>query len=115
MLLRGINYDIGTPFRKEELSRPDFDESVVKKEIEIIKNDLHCNAIRISGFDIQRLVQTAKFALEQRLQVWLSPAYIDATTEEATKYLVECAIAAEKLRVRYKRLTLLLDVNTHCF
>ena len=84
MLLRGINYDIGTPFRKDELSRPDFDEPVMRKEIEIIKNDLHCNAIRISGFDIQRLSRTAQFALEQGLQVWLSPAYTDATHEEAT-------------------------------
>jgi hypothetical protein len=37
MLLRGINYDIGTPFRKGELSRPDFDELVVKKEIAILE------------------------------------------------------------------------------
>ena len=37
MLLRGINYDIGTPFRKDELSRPDFNELIIRKEIEIIK------------------------------------------------------------------------------
>ena len=115
MLLRGINYDIGTPFRKGELSRPDFDELVVKREIEIIKNDLHCNVIRISGFDIQRLTQTAEFALEQGLQVWLSPAYIDATTEEATSYLVECAIAAEKLRIKYQNLTFIVGCEYSLF
>lgn len=102
MFLRGINYDVGTPFRKDELSRPEFNEIEVKKEMQIIKNDLHCNAIRISGYDIQRLSKTAEFALEQGLRVWLSPACIDAATEQALNYLTDCAIAAEKLRSNYQ-------------
>ncbi len=104
MALRGINYDIGTPFRKGELSRPDFDESIIKKEIEIIRNDLGCDAIRISGYDIHRLLRASEFALEQGLQVWLSPAYIDATPEEAERYLVDCAKEAEELRKKYNDL-----------
>ena len=101
MLLRGINYDIGTPFRKDELSRPDFDENIIRKEIEIINNELKCNAIRISGYDIQRLSKASEFALEQGMQVWFSPAYPDATKQEAIDYLTDCAIAAEKLREKY--------------
>jgi hypothetical protein len=101
MFLRGINYDIGTPFRKDELSRPDFDEFIIKKEIEIIKNELKCNAIRISGYDIERLSKASEFALEQGMQVWFSPAYPDATKQEAIDYLIDCAIAAEKLREKY--------------
>jgi hypothetical protein len=101
MLLRGINYDIGTPFRKGELSRPDFDDFIIKKEIEIIKNELKCNAIRISGYDIQRLSKASEFALDEGLQVWFSPAYPDATQQEAINYLTDCAIAAEKLREKY--------------
>lgn len=101
MLLRGINYDIGTPFRKDELSRLDFDENTIRKEIEIIKNELKCNAIRISGYDIQRLSKASEFALEEGLQVWFSPAYPDATQQQAIDYLTDCAIAAEKLREKY--------------
>ena len=101
MFLRGINYDIGTPFKKGELTRPEFDEAVIRKEIQIIKDDLHCDAVRISGFNIHRLIMASEFALEQKLQVWLSPAYIDATKEQALEYLTDCSKAAELLRKKY--------------
>jgi hypothetical protein len=115
MFLRGINYDAGTSFRKDELSRPDFDESVIKKEIEIIRNELHCDAIKITGHDVYRLVKTAEFSLEQGLQVWLTPSYIDATNEEALKHLVECAEAAEQLRVKYDRVIFVLGYEYSLF
>jgi hypothetical protein len=102
MFLRGINYDIGTPFWKDELSRPDFIEADVKAEIEIIKNELRCDAVRISGYDVGRLAKAAEFALEQGIQVWLSPAYPDITQKEAIRYWIDCAKAAEKLREKYK-------------
>ncbi|MEO7049040.1 MAG: hypothetical protein ABI091_27295 [Ferruginibacter sp.] len=101
MFLRGINYDVGTEFAKGNSSRPDFDETIVKKEFEIIKNELNCDAVRISGYDIERLSKASVYALEVGLQVWVSPAYIDATSEEALKYLVDCAKAAESLRKKY--------------
>ncbi|GIM47719.1 hypothetical protein DNHGIG_32680 [Collibacillus ludicampi] len=47
---KGINYDVGTFTRgKESSSRDRFDPHIVQREMEIIKNDLHCNAVRISG------------------------------------------------------------------
>jgi len=61
MFLRGINYDVGTEFVKGHLSRPDFDETIVRKEIEIIKNKLNYDAVRISGYELsvcQRLLHT---------------------------------------------------------
>jgi hypothetical protein len=115
MFLRGINYDIGTSFRKDELSRPDFDESIIKKEIDIIKNDLKCNAVRITGHNIQRLSKASEFALEQGLQVWFSPAYPDATREEAIDYLADCAIAAEKLREKYQDLIFVVGCEYSLF
>jgi hypothetical protein len=115
MFLRGINYDIGTSFRKGELSRPDFDEEIIKKEIRIIKNELHCDAIKITGHDIQRLSKATEFALEQGLQVWLTPSYIDATPEEAARHLVDCAIAAEKLRVKYENIVFVLGFEYSIF
>jgi hypothetical protein len=97
---KGINYDVGTYTRgnNNSSSREKFDPEVVKREIEIIKNTLHCNAIRISGQDLSRLMMAAEFAAEQGLEVWFSPAYIDATEQETLLYFAECAMAAEKLR-----------------
>lgn len=100
MFLRGLNYDVGTSFRKGELSRPGFEEEEIKKEIGIIKHELHCDAIKITGHDVERLSKATEFALDEGLQVWLTPSYIDATQDEALQHLITCAIAAEKLRTK---------------
>jgi hypothetical protein len=115
MFLKGINYDVGSYFRKGKLSRPDFIEADIRKEIGIIKHELHCEAIRISGFDIQRLVRASEFALEEGLQVWLSPACIDLTTDEALKHVAECAKAAEQLRLRHANLVLVVGCEYSLF
>jgi hypothetical protein len=100
-LHKGINYDIGTFTRgKESSSRDLFDPVIVQHEIEIIKNDLHCNSIRISGQDITRLTTTAEYALQQGLEVWFSPAFVDADEQETLTYFTDCAKAAEKLRAK---------------
>lgn len=62
---KGINYDIGTFTRgKESSSRDHFDPAIVEREMKIIKNDLHCNAIRISGQDITRLSLASEYAMQ---------------------------------------------------
>ena len=96
---KGINYDVGTFTRgKGSSSRDIFTPAIVKREMEIIKHDLHCNAIRISGQDLGRLTVAAEFAIQQGLEVWFSPALIDATEPEMLTYFAECSRAAEKLR-----------------
>jgi hypothetical protein len=98
---KGINYDVGTFTKgKESSSRDKFDPAIVKREMEIIKNDLHCNAVRISGQEISRLVMASEFAIQQGLEVWFSPAYIDADEQETLSYFGVCAKAAEKLRTQ---------------
>jgi hypothetical protein len=92
---KGINYDVGTNTRgKESSSRDLFNPAIVKREMEIIKNDLHCNAIRISGKDLGRLTMAAEFAIQQGLEIWFSPAFNDATEQETLAYFAECAKAA---------------------
>lgn len=101
MKRKGINYDVGIyPFGEKRPSRPTFDPVVVQREIEIIRRDLHCNAIRIVGRDLDRLVTAAGFALDQGLEVWFSPALHEATQQETLTYFTECAKAAEVLRQR---------------
>lgn len=43
--------------------RPKFDPKTVHRELGIIMDDLHCNAIRIRGLDIDRLVTASEDAL----------------------------------------------------
>jgi hypothetical protein len=102
---KGINYDVGTFTRgQQSSSRDQFDPDIVRREMEIIKNDLHCNAVRISGQDISRLTVAAEFAIQQGLEVWFSPAYIDANEQETLIYFAECAKAAEQLRMKSPQL-----------
>ena len=108
MKLKGINYDAGIQFHQDDLSRPTFDPAIMHRELEIIKKDLHCNAVRISGTEIARLVATAEDALQQGLEVWLSPFLPDKDPEETLEYIVNCAAAAEKLRQQWPQLVFIL-------
>ncbi|GKU27509.1 abortive infection protein [Clostridium folliculivorans] len=103
---KGINYDVGTFTRGKSgpSSRDIFNPAQVKKEMRIIKNDLHCNSIRISGMDIERLTLASEYALMEGLEVWFSPANVDADENETIDYFIECAKAAEKLRNEYNNI-----------
>jgi len=83
--------------------RPKFEPNVVQRELEIIRKDLHCNAVRICGLDIDRLVTASEDALTQGLEVWLSPEMWDKTQEETLQYITQAAVAAEQLRRRYSQ------------
>ncbi len=95
---KGICYDVGTVFANNRSTRADFDPAIVRRELEVIKNDLHCTAIRLCGQDLGRLTTAAEYALAQGLAVWFSPLLVDATIPDTLVYLAECAKAAEKLR-----------------
>jgi hypothetical protein len=81
--------------------RPDFDPKIVHRELEIIKNDLHCNAVRLQGLDIDRLVIAAEDALQQGLEVWFSPEMWDQEPDETRAHVVKGAVRAEELRLRW--------------
>lgn len=113
---KGINYDVGTFTRgKEVSSREIFDLAVVEREMEIIKNELHCTSIRISGQDINRLTAAAEYALKQGLEVWLSPAFVDADENETLDYFSQCAKSAESLRTRYHNIVLVVGCELTFF
>jgi hypothetical protein len=100
MKRKGVCYDAGRALLGENW-RPTFDPCVVHRELEIIKSDLHCNAVRICGQDIGRLTVTAEDALQQGLEVWLSPDLFDHSQQETLDYLVTAAQAAENLRKQW--------------
>jgi hypothetical protein len=98
MHYKGITYDVGTLFAENRSTRDEFDPSVMRREIDIIKNDLHCNAVRVCGQDLVRLRATVEYALTQGLAVWFSPLLVEATAAETLAYLAECSGIAEELR-----------------
>ncbi|WP_208607650.1 hypothetical protein [Paenibacillus pectinilyticus] len=92
-----------------------FDPAIIQREMSIIKYDLHCTAVRISGQDIERLTLAAEFALQVGLEVWLSPAYIDATEEETLTYFIQCAKAAEVLRLQFPHILFVVGCELSFF
>jgi len=81
--------------------RPKFEPEVIHRELEIIKNDLHCNAVRICGLDVNRLVTASQDALAQGLEVWISPEMWDRSQDETLEYIARAAERAEGLRQRW--------------
>ncbi len=96
---KGVSYDVGRVMGMNW--RPNFNPKIVQRELEIIKNDLHCNAVRICGLNIARLMSATEEALKQGLEVWLSPEMWDKSPEKTLAYITKSAEAAEMLRQRW--------------
>ena len=114
MQLKGVNYDTGDVL-EGFLMRPTFDAEVVHREFEIMKHDLHCNAIKICGLDRDRLIMAAEDALKQGLEVWFSPRMFEKSDEETFDYTVKCARAAEALRQQWPQLVFVLGCELTLF
>jgi hypothetical protein len=97
--IKGVSYDVGRVLG--ENWRPEFEPEVVRRELTIIKDDLHCNAVRICGQDVSRLEEAAEMAFELGLDVWLSPELWNKSPERTLVYTVEAARVAEDLSRRW--------------
>lgn len=96
---KGMTYDTGF-VRQGSNSLEHFDESRVKAELAIIRDDLHCNAVHIVGGDPDRLETAARFAAELGLEVWFSPYPLEQSTDQILTLFADCAERAENLRVQ---------------
>jgi hypothetical protein len=67
MRARGISYDTGF-IVEGRTSRELFDPEVVRRELRIIRDDLHCNAVRVMGGDPERLELAATYAADLGLE-----------------------------------------------
>jgi hypothetical protein len=94
---RGINYDTGF-LPSGHNTREAFEPAQVEREMRVIAEDLHCDAVRISGGDPDRIGVAARYAAEAGLEVWFSPFPCDLGADELRPYFVECADRAEELR-----------------
>ncbi|MGO8948810.1 MAG: abortive infection protein [Ktedonobacterales bacterium] len=99
MKRKGVTYDVGSVMGMNW--RPDYDPEMVHRELEIIKNDLHCTAVRICGHDLGRLAVSAEDALKQGLEVWLYPELWNKSQEQTLSYMTKAAARAEPLRERW--------------
>ena len=98
MRTRGIGYDTG--FSVDGTSGRPFDHAVVRRELQIIRDDLHCTAVRLFGNDLDRLESAARYAADLGLEVWFSPFTYQLGPEEMLDLLADGAERAERIRRR---------------
>jgi hypothetical protein len=106
LTLKGVNFDTD-----REIWQPDF----VRREIEAIRQDLHCNSIFILGSELDRLVLTATIAAEHGLHVWFEPRHFEADGAETLQFVSTVARAAEQLRAEHPDVGLSLGVELTLF
>jgi hypothetical protein len=92
-----MTYDTGFT-RNGGISRERFDPGVVRRELAIIRDDLHCNAVQVIGGDPGRLEVAAGYAAELGLEVWFSPYPLELSRGEILALFADCAGRAERLR-----------------
>jgi hypothetical protein len=96
MRAKGIGYDTGFEVGGR-FNRP-FEPELVRRELAIIRDDLHCTAVRLIGTDLDRIEFAAREAVALGLEVWFSPFPWDRTPEEILDQLADGAGRAERLR-----------------
>ncbi|WP_245547135.1 hypothetical protein [Nocardia brevicatena] len=98
MRAKGISYDTGF-LRDGTFSRVDFHPPTVERELRVIREELHCTAVRVIGGDPERLEIAAAYAAELGLEVWFSPYPLELAADEMLTLFIDCAERAERLRV----------------
>jgi hypothetical protein len=99
MRAKGISYDTGF-VHNGVIGRQNFDSEVVRREMRIIRDDLHCTAVRVMGGDPERMEVAAAHAADLGLEVWFSPYPLELPQDETLALFADCAGRAERLRRR---------------
>ncbi|GIH18014.1 hypothetical protein [Rugosimonospora africana] len=99
MRAKGMAYDTGFLINGTS-SREHFDPELVRRELTIIRDDLHCTAVQIVGGDPRRLELAAEHAADLGLEVWFSPYPLELATDQMLALFADCAQRAERLRTR---------------
>ncbi|MGW3044915.1 hypothetical protein ACWC9T_33865 [Kitasatospora sp. NPDC001159] len=99
MRAKGISYDTGF-VRGGAYSRKLFEPAAVERELRIIRDDLHCTAVRIMGGEPDRIELAAGYAAALGLEVWYSPYPLELTGDAMLRLFADCAERAERLRRR---------------
>ncbi|GAB2579505.1 hypothetical protein GCM10027168_10470 [Streptomyces capparidis] len=97
MRVLGITYDTGFTSAGTTTREP-FDPAAVRREMHVIRDALHCDAVRVTGGDRDRLETAARHAADAGLEVWYSPFTNGLTQRELLDFLTDSAERAERLR-----------------
>lgn len=111
---RGIAYDTGT-FPGDRLTRKTFDPARVRHDMTVIADELHCDAVRVSGRCAERLDIAARHAADAGLEVWFSPFPADLPPKEILPFFADCARRAEALRQDGARVVLVTGCELSAF
>jgi hypothetical protein len=111
---KGITYDTGFLSAGTSTREP-FDPEVVRREMRVIRDDLHCNAVRVTGGDPDRLEIAATHAADAGLEVWFCPFTNGLTQGEVLDLLADCAERAERLRRKGAEVVLLTGSELSLF
>jgi hypothetical protein len=93
----GITYDTGFTSAGTTTHEP-FDPDLVRREMRIIRDELHCDAVRVTGGVQDRLETAARHAADAGLEVWYSPFTNGLTRDELMAFLLDGAERAERIR-----------------
>ncbi|TMR09237.1 hypothetical protein ETD86_44410 [Nonomuraea turkmeniaca] len=93
----GVTYDTGFLSAGTTTHEP-FDPDTVRREMQIIRDELYGDAVRVTGGDPDRLETAAHHAARAGLEVWYSPFTNGLTQDELLTFIVDSAERAERLR-----------------
>ncbi|MGX4653187.1 hypothetical protein ACWCHM_05820 [Micromonospora sp. SCSIO 07396] len=97
MRVFGMNYDTGFVSAGSTTHEP-FDSDVVRSDLRVIRDELHCDAVRITGGVQDRLELAARSAAETGLEVWYCPFTNGLDRAGLMAFVLDGAERAERLR-----------------
>jgi hypothetical protein len=110
--VRGINYDVGTDYGASP-TRTHWDLAAARRDLEVIRDELHCTTVNLYGRAPHRIAESAAAALDLGLGVWVQPRLIDHHTDATLDHLTEMAGLTEELRAGHPP-TCALVLNIGC-
>jgi hypothetical protein len=96
MEVAGISYAVDEADR--EIA---WDADGVRRDLQAIRDQLHCTAVLLFGASVERLEAAGEIALALGLDVWVQPRLQNRRRRETVAHLAEGAAAAERLRVAH--------------
>ncbi|MEV6170366.1 abortive phage infection protein [Streptomyces sp. NPDC051954] len=91
---RGVVYTVGAG----ETPGTAFSAARMRRDIRVIRDDLHADAVDVTGDGVERLNATATEAAERGLHVWLQPTLGDAPERDILDHIAQTGRHAEGLR-----------------
>ncbi|MFC3499715.1 hypothetical protein ACFOOK_01700 [Micromonospora krabiensis] len=97
MRVFGMNYDTGFVSAGSTTHEP-FVPETVRRDLRVIRDELRCDAVRVTGGVQDRLELAARYAAEAGLEVWYSPFTNGLDRDGLMGFLLDGAERAERLR-----------------